>query len=173
MIFEINVYLCLQVFVIEKRPFKTPPRITLLPNLKHRFGVKMNFAYLILNVFFEILCRYCLTGSFYSYLIYNVHFPRGFTKMNSNNDDKHGHGQEKKRPSAYVEGNNDRDCYRRAIKGEVLQQKSWSNESCRGEQMEAARSYRSRRREEGPARNRASGLRIKSRQQDTIKAEDA
>ena len=33
-------------------------------------------------------------------------FPRGSNKMKSNNDDKHGHGQEKRRPSTYVEGKN-------------------------------------------------------------------
>ena len=31
-------------------------------------------------------------------------FPRGSKKRKSNNDDKHGHGQEKRRPSTYVEG---------------------------------------------------------------------
>ena len=31
-------------------------------------------------------------------------FPRGFKKRKSSNGDKHGHGQEKRRPSPYVDG---------------------------------------------------------------------
>ena len=32
-------------------------------------------------------------------------FSKGSKKMNFNNDDKHDHGQEKRRPSTFVEGN--------------------------------------------------------------------
>ena len=35
-------------------------------------------------------------------------FPGGSIKRKSNNDDKHGHGQEKRRPSTYVEGKKQR-----------------------------------------------------------------
>ena len=32
-------------------------------------------------------------------------FPRGYKKRKSNKDDKHDQGQQKRRPSTYVEGN--------------------------------------------------------------------
>ena len=35
-------------------------------------------------------------------------FPGGSNKSNSSNDDEHGHGQKKSRPSTYVEGTNGR-----------------------------------------------------------------
>ena len=35
-------------------------------------------------------------------------FPRGSKKRKSNNDDKHDHGQEKRRTSTYVEGRIDK-----------------------------------------------------------------
>ena len=37
-------------------------------------------------------------------------FPGGSKKRQSNNDDKHGHGQEKRRPSTCVEGESETEC---------------------------------------------------------------
>ena len=63
--------------------------------------------------------RYCLTNCFLEYFVHGLSkgglqvkitkntlavFPRVSKKREPNNDDKHYHGQEKRRPSTYVEG---------------------------------------------------------------------
>ena len=48
------------------------------------------------NSFFNIVFRYRLKEIVEKY---SGRFPRGCKKRKCNNDDKHGHGQEKKKPS--------------------------------------------------------------------------
>ena len=82
-------------FVVEKRSLKHHHSY-IYPNISK--SVMFHNLYQILDVQLiqNKMCRYC--PKLFFFLIAAV-FPGGSIKRKSNNDDKHGHGQEKRKPT--------------------------------------------------------------------------
>ena len=102
-IFDVLEKMCLcfgiRLFVVKKS-IETPPQRIVLPNLKNRNVSKCFLDIGCQAYFLKCSFRYRLNGQ---RLKTNNRFPWGSKKRKFNNDDKHGHDQEKMGPSTYVE----------------------------------------------------------------------
>ena len=100
------------VFVFEKRIYKSSSVLwssCLFIKEKQMFWniVQVLSEDLFLTLFVQTLSNhlFCFLTCLNTCLNYSGRFPEGSHKRKSNNDDKHGHGKEKRRrPSTYAEG---------------------------------------------------------------------